>query len=185
MSQNDEAPEKIYLQVGEDGYDALDEMTWCADRIEGYDIEYVRADTIESLSTTILELQAREERLREAANKVLDARNAEASAAMTYENAQANFSSSDKEFSDYVTMMSYASKADGELKDLLSTPADHSALIEHDRKVLKTAHQINKVYQSCAKHMGQRWPMMQAKALQPITICPICEQELGDGHEYD
>ena len=49
-----EAPERIWLQVDPDGlcpgeWDSLDGATWCADKINDNDVEYVRADTVEWL----------------------------------------------------------------------------------------------------------------------------------------
>lgn len=43
------APSRIYLQVGEDAesLDHYSESTWCADRINESDVEYVRADLSE------------------------------------------------------------------------------------------------------------------------------------------
>ena len=46
------APERIWLQVGDDfepgevDFNSLSEVTWCQDNINGTDIEYVRADDV-------------------------------------------------------------------------------------------------------------------------------------------
>lgn len=44
------APEKIYLQVPDEAEDFEDaekgEMTWCRDKINEKDVEYVRADIV-------------------------------------------------------------------------------------------------------------------------------------------
>lgn len=42
-------PDKIYLQIGEEtpkdaDFEELDEVTWCQDRINDNDVEYVKAD---------------------------------------------------------------------------------------------------------------------------------------------
>jgi len=47
---NTEAPPRIFLVIGEDcprdaQWDQLEEVTWCADKIDDNSIEYVRADT--------------------------------------------------------------------------------------------------------------------------------------------
>lgn len=42
-------PEKIYLQVdpeGESADDFFDGVTWCADRINNSEVEYVRVDIV-------------------------------------------------------------------------------------------------------------------------------------------
>jgi len=41
-----EAPKRIYLQAetDEDGDCCTEEATWCVDRINDYDVEYVRRD---------------------------------------------------------------------------------------------------------------------------------------------
>lgn len=61
------APERIYLQIGEDQplwdehFDDGEEVTWCADSIGGVEIPYVRADAAE----------ARAERYRKALEAVI------------------------------------------------------------------------------------------------------------------
>lgn len=44
MANEHEAPERIWLQVNGDPYDAGGEWTWCQHQIEDDDVEYVRAD---------------------------------------------------------------------------------------------------------------------------------------------
>lgn len=46
-----EAPRKIYLQIGDHNYDDLDheEVTWCSDRNDDSDIEYIRTDINEEM----------------------------------------------------------------------------------------------------------------------------------------
>jgi hypothetical protein len=50
------APEIIYLQVDENGFDERDEICWCADQIEDYDVEYIRADQAAKLQFGLNEL---------------------------------------------------------------------------------------------------------------------------------
>ena len=52
----DEAPERIYLQLGDP-----DEETWCQDKVNDDDTEYIRADIVERLN---LELRAQHRTLR-------------------------------------------------------------------------------------------------------------------------
>ena len=54
---NSKCPEKIYLNVG--GYQEAehidfinDEITWCQDKIELQDVEYIRADIYENYKLT-------------------------------------------------------------------------------------------------------------------------------------
>ena len=43
------APDRIYLQIDPDGEGAfyqIDETTWCQDKINDNDVEYIRADLV-------------------------------------------------------------------------------------------------------------------------------------------
>jgi len=40
------APDKIYLQIDGDSFGEWEGATWCQDKINDTDVEYVRADTI-------------------------------------------------------------------------------------------------------------------------------------------
>ncbi len=53
MSNEQKPPEKIYLQNEGDGYDPQDweGASWCADRIDDTDVEYIRADLAPRVST--------------------------------------------------------------------------------------------------------------------------------------
>ena len=49
-----ETPERIFLQIEEDDYDGMEELsladaTWCADRIYKSDIEYIRYSDVEAI----------------------------------------------------------------------------------------------------------------------------------------
>jgi hypothetical protein len=49
--KNHKAPEKIYLQIdpeGEKATDYLDGITWCEDKINDTDVEYIRSDLTKS-----------------------------------------------------------------------------------------------------------------------------------------
>lgn len=63
-------------------------------------------------------------RLRKLAKACLDARDKEAKAAMSFENAQMNFSSFDAEDRAHDTAMNEASKADSALRKALEMPND-------------------------------------------------------------
>ena len=56
------APERIYLQTGLDEWDSedaawesLEGVTWCSDRIDDSDVEYVRRDVAAALRTLLIE----------------------------------------------------------------------------------------------------------------------------------
>lgn len=59
-----EAPERIYLQTGleewdndpELTWDDLEEVTWCVDRINDNDVEYVLKDVAAALRQTIVNI---------------------------------------------------------------------------------------------------------------------------------
>jgi hypothetical protein len=59
------APERIYLQIGDDfdpgevDFSALQDVTWCADNIHGTDIAYVRAEDLAAAHFRIAELEAK------------------------------------------------------------------------------------------------------------------------------
>jgi hypothetical protein len=70
MASVHDAPETIWLQVDPDGTDPTEEFlpdgaTWCQDKINGSDVEYVRADVVESLRQQLAECQADNKRLRD------------------------------------------------------------------------------------------------------------------------
>ena len=55
------APERIYLQIDPDATDPTDEflfdgVTWCQDKVNETDVEYVRADEIDRLRAEVAEL---------------------------------------------------------------------------------------------------------------------------------
>lgn len=56
------APERIYLQIDPNGTDPTEEFlidgaTWCQDKINESDVEYVRADEIDRLRAEVAELR--------------------------------------------------------------------------------------------------------------------------------
>lgn len=46
MSNENQAPERVYLQVEDDDFEGA---SWCADRINEEDVEYIRADLLSNL----------------------------------------------------------------------------------------------------------------------------------------
>ena len=50
-------PDKIYLQINDDLGEELDDITWCEDRIEDTDIEYIRADLVQCYLTGVKEIK--------------------------------------------------------------------------------------------------------------------------------
>jgi hypothetical protein len=42
-------PGKIYLQIEDNDGDGLEEITWCTDRINDSDVQYIRADIISNV----------------------------------------------------------------------------------------------------------------------------------------
>lgn len=66
--------------------------------------------------------EAENAKLRTLAKDVLDTRNAEAKAAMTWENAQANYQSCNTEAYEHELAMVAASEAEKALRDALATP---------------------------------------------------------------
>jgi len=58
----EDAPKRMYLNVGEDPPETFEEMrhnyemiTWCEDKIDDGDIEYIRADQYHMLSMAVLD----------------------------------------------------------------------------------------------------------------------------------
>jgi len=64
------APERIYLHWGESYPGSTDpdadDVTWCGDRVEPYDVEYVRADRIEALEAEAERLRVESDNYRQA-----------------------------------------------------------------------------------------------------------------------
>jgi len=57
------APATIWLQVDPDGIDPTEEFlpdgaTWCKDKINDSDVEYIRADVVESLRQQLADAEA-------------------------------------------------------------------------------------------------------------------------------
>ena len=69
------APERIYLQLGDDPPDEFPhghDVTWCVDKIDECDIEYVRADLFEQQARQIEQLKWRNEKLQSIRTLLMD-----------------------------------------------------------------------------------------------------------------
>lgn len=73
MSDMHNAPETIWLQVDPNGEDPTDWFlpegaTWCKDKVNGSDVEYVRADVVESLRQQLADTETLLNEMRDEAS---------------------------------------------------------------------------------------------------------------------